>query len=167
MNVAPVDEVAAKVPHEWHSESGICIAPYFQRAVTLQPAFFRGEYVQELAPHLQDEVSPEKTIRGLVKHVPPDEARAVQAINERYGFGSLELDSEATIPRFENIGRRWRVVRGFTKDKGGIASTWATPRENKTTRRKYRKLVAEVAAEEVRRIARRISRVLPVKARRK
>lgn len=152
------DEDTQVIDYEWNESTGLYLSSFFQKAATLQPAFFRNTYISELANFFQEGVDPEKTIRGLNKYHSDYEAEKIQAINAQHYFGFFEREYEIKEYPFINIGRRWRALHGLTKEKGGILNTWVRPTQSKASRKKYFKLIKEVIGDETSRLIQNVKR---------
>jgi hypothetical protein len=123
------------VPPRWDDEIGFYVVPFFRKAVTFQPSFFRRDYLAAMVPFLREGVSPEKTVKAVEKWLGTEDAGRVRAAASDFGFGFISLEDESSPQFFENIGRKWRLERRLVKDDGGITTSWVQESTRLPTRR--------------------------------
>lgn len=143
-------------PPRWDDDIGLYIVPFFRKAVTFQPSFFRREYIAAMVPFLRDGVSPEKTTKAVEKWLGTEEASRVRDVASSFDFGFMRLEDESTPAFFENVGRRWRLERRLVKDDGGITGSWVQESRRLLPTRKIRALSREVRGRTLSRLLRRL-----------
>lgn len=111
-------------PNPMDRPDGIISTDYYDKAVCMQPSFWRADVARTLAGWMKHGVSPEKTIRPGLLRLNPDRAEVIEYMRQfRFGF----VTNKRNEFWYERKGPAWRQRVGYSKKgRDGIPDTWKT-----------------------------------------
>lgn len=115
-----VYQIKRKIKGSYKNE-GYYLLNGHKRAFSMNTSLFRTNFLKEILPFIESDVSPERLLR-LIKWKSKEKYKELNDIMRKWQFGIFMKPKEK--PQIQDIGTGWKERMGLKKTNGGLHGTY-------------------------------------------